>query len=89
MILAIAVVAWGPTVARRMPWPGLVVTAWLTAMAWTMALTLIDGWKSGFVDRMVGSFNYLAEVHHVHGIHAFFQHYAAHIPSPRAGPWDI
>jgi hypothetical protein len=88
-ILAIAVVVWGPTVARRMHWLGLVITTWLTALAWTMALTLIDGWKNGFVDRMVGSFNYLADVHHVHGIHAFFQHYASHIPSPRAGSWDI
>jgi hypothetical protein len=87
--LAIAVVAWGPRVARRMPWHGVVPTAWLTALAWTMGLTLIDGWKVGFVDRMSGSFNYLADVHRVHGIHAFFQHYASHIPSPRAGSWDI
>ena len=89
VILAIAVVGWGPMMARRMPWLVLVATAWLTALAWTMALTLIDGWKIGFVDRIAGSFNYLFDVHHVHGIHAFFQHYASHIPSPRPGSWDI
>jgi hypothetical protein len=89
VILAIAVVAWGPTAARRMAWRGLVATAWLAALAWTMALTLIDGWKVGFVDRMTGSFNYLHDVHHVHGIRTFFQHYSSHIPSPRAGAWDI
>jgi methylthioxylose transferase len=89
VILAIAVVAWGPTAARRVPWQILVPIVWLTALAWTMTLTLIDGWKAGFVDRMTGSFNYLHDVHHVHGIHSFFQHYASHIPSPRAGSWDI
>ncbi len=89
VIVAIAVVVGGPAAARRLPWRGLVGAAWLTALAWTMALTLIDGWKVGFVDRMAGGFGYLHDVHHVHGIHAFFQYYASHIPSPRAGSWDI
>ena len=87
--LAIAVVAWGPRVAARLPWSGMVLATWAAALAWTMALTLIDGWKRGFVDHLVGHFNYLSDVHRVHGIHAFFAHFASHIPSPHAGSWDI
>jgi hypothetical protein len=89
-VLVAAVLVWqGPTVARRLAWRWLVALAWLTAFVWTMALTLIDGWKRGFVDKMVGPYNYLHDVHRVGGIHSYFQHFASHIPSPRAGSWDI
>ena len=47
VVLAIAVIAWGPTVARRLPWRPLVMVAWLTATAWTVSLTLIDGVRAG------------------------------------------
>ena len=89
VILAAAVVWWGPAVAARLAWRRLVALAWLTAFAWTMALTLIDGWKRGFVDRMVGFYEYRHDLHSVGGIHSYFQHFASHIPSPRAGAWDI
>jgi hypothetical protein len=72
-----------------MAWRGLIFLTWTTSFLWTMALALIDGWKVGVVQRMSGSFDYLHDVHLVGGIHAYFQHYASHIPSPRSGAWDI
>ncbi len=89
VLLAGAVVWWGPSLAVRLAWRGLVVVAWSTAFVWTMALTLIDGWKRGFVDRMVGPYNYRHDLHRVGGIHTYFEHFASHISSPRAGAWDI
>ena len=89
VVLAVAVVWWGPRVAQRLVWRSLVVGTWATSILWTMALALIDGWKKGVVQRMSGNFDYLHDLHLVGGIHAYFQHYASHIPSPRSGAWDI
>ena len=89
IVLAVAVVWWGPMVASRMVWRNLVAITWVTSFLWTMALALIDGWKTGVVQRMSGSFDYLHDVHLVGGVHAYFQHYASHIPSPQSGAWDI
>ena len=36
VVIAGAVVGWGPAVATRLAWRGLVVVAWLTAFSWTM-----------------------------------------------------
>jgi len=87
--LAIAVVWWGPALARRMEWRSLVVVTWLMSILWTMALALIDGWKTGVVERMSGSFDYLHDIHLVGGVHAYFQHFVSHIPSTGPGAWDI
>ena len=46
--IAVAAVGWGPGIARRLRWRWLVVGSWLTALAWTMSLTLIDGPVRGF-----------------------------------------
>ena len=89
VVLAVAVVSWGPVVARRTGWRNLVAVTWVTSFLWTMALALIDGWKIGVVQRMSGSFDYLHDVHRVTRVHAYFQHFASHIPSPRSGAWDI
>ena len=49
-------------VARRLPWRTLVLVSWLTACAWTVSLTLIDGVVRGWVGRMNGTGGYFARV---------------------------
>ena len=89
IVLALAVVAWGPTCARRLPWRPLVLVAWLVATAWTVSLTLIDGVRRGWVGRMNGTGGYLAQLPHGGGVHALVHGFAAHIPENSAQPWDI
>jgi methylthioxylose transferase len=89
VVLALAVVAWGPTVARRLPWRPLVLVAWLVATAWTVSLTLIDGVVRGWVGRMNGTGGYLAQLPHGGSVHSLIQGFAAHIPANSAQPWDI
>ena len=88
VILTVVVVWLGPTVARSMPWSGLLPIAWITATAWTMALALIDGWKIGFIDRMNSSGGYLAMVPRVTSIPNYLRGFAPHIPRGRPGSWD-
>jgi len=89
VVLAIAVVAWGPRLAKRLPWRVLVLVAWLTATAWTVSLTLIDGVVRGWVGRMNGTGGYLAQLPHGSGLHAIVHGFAAHIPDYSHNPWDI
>ncbi len=89
VVLAIAVVAWGPTVGRRLPWRLLVLVAWSTAFVWTLALTLIDGVRRGWVGRMNGTGGYLAQLPRDGSVHALVHEFAAHIPANSPSPWDI
>ncbi len=89
VVLALAVVAWGPRVARRLPWRPLVVMTWLVATAWTVSLTLIDGVVRGWAHRMNGTGGYLAQLPRQGGVHALVHGFAAHIPVNSVDPWDI
>ncbi len=87
--IALAVILWGPSLAQRVSWRRLVFGAWLTALAWTMSLTLIDGVVLGFVGRMNGSGGYLAMIPRTGGVSGLIHHFAAHIPATSSAPWDL
>lgn len=55
----VAVVAYGPRVAARLPWRALLGAAWGAAMAWTWSLALIDGWQRGIAVRLTTRYEYL------------------------------
>lgn len=57
--VAVAVVAYGPTLAARLPWRPLLWTAWATAMAWIFSLALVDGWHRGIARRLTTGYEYL------------------------------
>ena len=60
VVVALAVVVWGPTVARAAPWRRLVLCSWATSAAWAMSLALTYGWHKGVVGRMGGPSNYVS-----------------------------
>jgi len=59
--LAIAVVAWGPRAAQRWRWSLVLGAGYLTAVAWTLSLALVDGWL-WFAGRLATGHEYLSEV---------------------------
>ena len=87
--IAVAAVGWGPGIARRLHWRWLVVGSWLTALAWTMSLTLIDGPVRGFADRMAGSGGYLGQIPPTGGISGLLHGFTAHIAANSPHPWDL
>lgn len=89
VIIAVTIVRWGPSLAKRAPWYRMVVGAWLASLAWTMSLALIDGWGPGFADRLGHPDGYLSTVPRVTNIPGFLRTFAAHIPVARPGSWDI
>lgn len=78
-VVALLVIAYGPSLARRLPWRALVPAVWAAALAWTVSLALVDGWARGIARRLTTSLEYLQSVGDVHSIHATLQDFTNHI----------
>ncbi|MES4907781.1 MULTISPECIES: hypothetical protein [unclassified Streptomyces] len=79
LVVAVAVVAYGPRVASRLPWRMLLATAWGTAMAWTWSLALIDGWRRGIAVRLTTRYEYLQVIDRFQDIPATLRDFTHHI----------
>ncbi|WNG82813.1 hypothetical protein C6A86_003705 [Mycobacterium sp. ITM-2016-00316] len=62
LLIAAAVVRWGPTVAGAVRWRSLVGLTWATSFLWAFSLAMIDGWERGFAGRLAARHEYLRQV---------------------------
>jgi hypothetical protein len=62
LAVAAAVLAHGPDLADRLPWRRLLAVGYGAAVAWILALALVDGWRRGLADRLTTRHEYLSEV---------------------------
>jgi methylthioxylose transferase len=85
--VAVAVVTHGPTLAGQLRWGRLLTTAYAAAVAWTVALALVDGWQRGVVERLTSSQEYLHDVPRVTDVGAMLRTFADHILTDRPGFW--
>ncbi|MFJ9539928.1 hypothetical protein ACIRPX_22025 [Streptomyces sp. NPDC101225] len=85
--VAVAVVAYGPSLAVRLPWRPLLLTAWGTAMAWTWSLALVDGWHLGVAGRLTTRNEYLQVIGRFHDIPATLRDFTHHILIDSPGNW--
>ncbi|WP_420878321.1 hypothetical protein [Streptomyces sporangiiformans] len=79
LVVAIAVVAYGPGVAARLPWRPLLWTSWVTAMTWTWSLALIDGWHRGIARRLTTKYEYLQVIDRFENIPGTLRTFTDHI----------
>ncbi|OLT01415.1 hypothetical protein BJF90_31830 [Pseudonocardia sp. CNS-004] len=87
VVVAVAVAGQGPALAHRLPWERLLATAYAAAVAWTLALALVDGWRRGVVERLTSGEEYLHDVPRVTDIGAMLSTFADHILTDRPGFW--
>ncbi|WP_373462495.1 hypothetical protein [Streptomyces sp. V3I7] len=87
ILVAAAVVAYGPSLAVRLPWRALLAAAWGAAMAWIWSLALIDGWQRGVAGRLTTKHEYLRVVDRFHDIPATLRDFTHHIVLGSAAPW--
>ncbi|WP_235949073.1 hypothetical protein [Nocardia terrae] len=87
LAVAIAVVRFGPDLARRLPWNRLLLSAWATAAAWAFALAMVDGWQRGFAGRLTTRDEYLHEVGGVHDIGAMLRGFSGRILDFQPDSW--
>ncbi|MEU6995266.1 hypothetical protein ABZ953_31990 [Streptomyces sp. NPDC046465] len=79
LAVAVAVVAYGPSLARRLPWRVLLGAAWGTAAAWTWSLALIDGWQRGIAGRLTTKYEYLQVIDRFDDVHGTLRDFTRHI----------
>ncbi|WP_333769411.1 hypothetical protein [Streptomyces sp. IBSBF 2435] len=77
--VAVLVVAYGPSLAARLPWRALLGSAWAVAMAWTWALALVDGWQRGVAGRLTRRSEYLAGVRRFDDLGPALRGFTGHI----------
>ncbi|MCX4095374.1 hypothetical protein [Nocardia sp. alder85J] len=85
--IAVLVVVLGPQAARRLSWGRLLTVAWLTSVAWTFALAMIDGWQVGFAGRLTRQHEYLWEVGGVRDIGVMLRGFSSRILDFRPDSW--
>lgn len=79
VLVAVAIAAYGPAVAARLPWRALLATAWGGATAWIWSLALIDGWHRGIAVRLTTRYEYLQVIDRWHDIPATLRGFTGHI----------
>ncbi|MFI9565886.1 hypothetical protein [Streptomyces rishiriensis] len=87
LVVAVAVVAYGPRLAARLPWRALPVAAWGASMAWTWSLALIDGWQRGIAVRLTTKYEYLQVIDRFQDIPATLRDFTHHILLHSPGNW--
>ncbi|WP_435070309.1 hypothetical protein [Amycolatopsis thermoflava] len=87
VMVAFAVVAWGPSLARTTAWRPLLAGSYLAALAWTFALALVDGWQRGLTGRLTNPNEYLREVPGIHDIPAMLRGFTARILDFQPDSW--
>ncbi|MGW0812466.1 hypothetical protein ACWD00_04255 [Streptomyces viridiviolaceus] len=79
ILVAATTVVYGPALAARLPWRGLLAAVWGTAMAWIWSLALIDGWHRGIAVRLTTRFEYLQVIDRFDDIPAALRDFTRHI----------
>ncbi|MFE3827832.1 hypothetical protein [Streptomyces sp. NPDC059092] len=87
LLVAALVVLYGPAVAARLSWPRLTWAVWLSAMAWTWSLALVDGWRTGVADRLTTRYEYLRGVDRFADAGAALRDFSQHIAGGTPGSW--
>ncbi|MFF6980088.1 hypothetical protein ACFZAV_20655 [Streptomyces sp. NPDC008343] len=77
--VAVAVVAYGPVLAARLPWHRLLLAVWGAGLAWTFSLALVDGWQRGIARRLTTRYEYLQVIDRFQDIPATLRDFTQHI----------
>ncbi|MGW3501949.1 hypothetical protein ACWDMY_14670, partial [Streptomyces globisporus] len=79
LTMAVLVVAYGPPLAARLPWRGLLAAAWAGSTAWVLSMALIDGWYRGVERRLTTKHEYLQVIDRFADIPATLRGFTGHI----------
>ncbi|MFD3749569.1 hypothetical protein ACFWVT_04770 [Streptomyces cyaneofuscatus] len=87
LTLAVLVIAYGPPLAARLPWRGLLSAAWAGSTAWVFSMALIDGWYRGVERRLTTKHEYLRVIDRFDDIPATLRDFTNHIVIGEPGNW--
>ncbi|MFI1435921.1 hypothetical protein [Streptomyces lydicus] len=87
LTVAVLVVGYGPPLAARLPWRGLLLACWAAAMAWTWSLALIDGWQTGIARRLTTEYEYLTVIRRFDDLGPALRGFTGHILNNAPDHW--
>ncbi|MFF4486021.1 hypothetical protein ACFY0F_05910 [Streptomyces sp. NPDC001544] len=87
VLVAVAVVVYGPRLAARLRPGALLAAAWGAAMAWIWSLALVDGWQRGVAGRLATRTEYLRAVGRFQDAPAALRDFTRHIVWGTPDPW--
>lgn len=87
VLVAVGVVAWGPSWAERLAWRRAVGIAYGAGLLWTFSLAMIDGWSRGFAGRLTIEQEYLHEVGGITDIPAMLHGFTSRILAGQPNTW--
>jgi hypothetical protein len=88
VLLAVAGVRWGESLARTLSWRGLLLTSYVVGLAWLLALALVDG-EAGLTRVMTNGDEYLVAAHGITDVSAMLHDYVDRIPKSHPDNWPI
>ncbi|TXS00556.1 hypothetical protein EAO73_26790 [Streptomyces sp. col6] len=86
-VVAVAVIAYGPLLARRLRWRPLLLSTYAASLAWVFSLALIDGWGRGIAERLTTKHEYLRVIGRFDDIGAALRTFDEHILIGPPGNW--
>ncbi|MEO9221062.1 MAG: hypothetical protein ABI251_04640 [Mycobacteriaceae bacterium] len=87
VVIAVGVVLWGPSLAQRLRWRIVLIATGATALAWAMALLMVDGWQYGFLDHLNDTNEYLPTVRTIADVPAMLTDFTSRILEGQPGTW--
>ncbi|MFI6026159.1 hypothetical protein [Amycolatopsis magusensis] len=87
VLVAAAVVMWGPSLAERLSWRPLLALGYGATVCWTMALALVDGFRTGFAGRLESDHEYLHEVPGITDIPVMLREFSSRILDFQPDSW--
>lgn len=87
IMMAIAVVAWGPDLAARLSWRRALALGYAASVGWIVSLALIDGWQRGIAGQLTSQDEYLSAVPGITDIGAMLRTFSARILDFQPDSW--
>ena len=87
VLIAAAVVLWGPTLAAKLPWRHALALGYLASLAWIFSLAMVDGWARGFANRLTNQNEYLHEVPGITDIPRMLREFSSRILDFQPNSW--
>src|SRR6266536_3611345 len=79
VLIAAAVVLWGPALAARLSWRRGLIAGYFASLAWIFSLAMVDGWGRGFAGHLTIPQEYLHEVPGITDIPGFLREFSSRI----------
>lgn len=89
VLLALLAVLYGPSLAARLPWRRALLLGYVTSVGWITSLALVDGWRTGFANRLTPGTEYLAEVPGITDVPAMLAGFTDRIAHGQPDSWTV